>query len=85
MEGKMPNYMSIQNSKTRVIKNELQTTGRVRANDQSVEDVKITNDHAFYKLICEKQAHRDVSVEQFKLLYNEISEKMIKNLLLLRK
>ncbi|MDR2045516.1 MAG: hypothetical protein LBP77_00730 [Rickettsiales bacterium] len=74
----MPNYMSIQNSKTRVIKNELQTTGRVRANDQSVEDVKITNDHAFYKLICEKQAHRDVSVEQFKLLYNEISEKMIK-------
>ncbi|GFQ82684.1 uncharacterized protein TNCT_725041 [Trichonephila clavata] len=74
----MSNYMSIQNSKTRVIKNELQTTGRVRANDQSVEDVKITNDHAFYKLICEKQAHGDVSVEQFNSLYYEISEKMIK-------
>lgn len=78
MEGKMSNYMSIQNSKTRVIKNELQTTGSVRANDQSVEDVKITNDHAFYKLICEKQAHGDVSVEQFNSLYYEISEKMIK-------
>lgn len=74
----MSNYMSIQNSKTRVIKNELQTTGRVRANDQSVEDIKITNDHAFYKLICEKQAHGDVSVEQFNSLYYEISEKMIK-------
>ncbi|WP_353277866.1 hypothetical protein [Wolbachia endosymbiont (group A) of Agelastica alni] len=74
----MSNYMSIQNSKTRVIKNELQTTGSVRANDQSVEDVKITNDHAFYKLICEKQAHGDVSVEQFNSLYYEISEKMIK-------
>lgn len=68
-----------QNSKTRVIKDELQTTGRVRANDdQSVEDVKITNDHAFYKLICEKQAQGDFSVEQFDLLYKEISEEMIK-------
>ncbi len=78
MESKMSDYMSIQNSKTRVIKDELQTTGRVRANDQSVEDVKIINDHAFYKLICEKQAHGDVSVEQFNSLYYEISEKMIK-------
>lgn len=68
-----------QNSKTRVIKDELQTTGRVRANDdQSVEDVKITNDHAFYKLICEKQAHGDFSVKQFDLLYEEISEEMMK-------
>lgn len=79
MEGKMPNYMSIQNSKTRVIKNELQTTGRVKANDdQSVENVKITNDHAFYKLICEKRAHGDVSTEQFNSLYYNISEEMIK-------
>lgn len=75
----MPNYMSIQNSKTRVIKDELQTTGRVKAkDDESVENVKITNDHAFYKLICEKQAHGNVSVKQFDSLYYEISEKMIK-------
>ncbi|WP_410542597.1 hypothetical protein [Wolbachia endosymbiont of Tetranychus urticae] len=72
----MSNYISRQ---TRVIKDELQTTGRVRANDdQSVENVKITNDHAFYKLICEKQAHGDVSTEQFNSLYYDISEKMIR-------
>ncbi|WP_264336894.1 MULTISPECIES: hypothetical protein [unclassified Wolbachia] len=57
----------------------MQTTGRVRTNDdQSVENVKITNDHAFYKLICEKRAHGDVSTEQFNSLYYDISEKMIK-------
>lgn len=79
MEGKMSNYISRQNNKTRVIKDELQTTGRVRANDdQSVKNVKITNDHAFYKLICEKRAHGDVSTEQFNSLYYEISEEMIK-------
>ncbi|MDR2978380.1 MAG: hypothetical protein LBU56_03095 [Rickettsiales bacterium] len=79
MEDKMSNYISKQNSGTRVVRDELQTTGRVKANDdQSVEDVKITNDHAFYKLICEKQAHGDFSVEQFDLLYKKISEEMIK-------
>ncbi|MDR1139862.1 MAG: hypothetical protein LBJ80_02250 [Rickettsiales bacterium] len=75
----MSNYISKQNNGTRVIKDELQTTGRVRVkDDQSVESVKITNDHAFYKLICEKQAHDDFSVKQFDLLYYEISEKMMK-------
>ncbi|WP_333023502.1 hypothetical protein [Wolbachia endosymbiont of Pentidionis agamae] len=60
---------------TRVIQDAINQTGR--SGTESVEDVKITNDHAFYKLICEKVAHRDFSVPQFNLLYNEISEKMI--------
>ncbi len=76
MEGKMSNY--IQNSGTRVIRDELQATGKVRENeDQPVENIKITNDHAFYKLICEKLVQGDFSVEQFNLLHYDISEKMI--------
>ncbi|MBV0899567.1 MAG: hypothetical protein KTV77_02245 [Wolbachia endosymbiont of Fragariocoptes setiger] len=62
---------------TRVIKEELQKTGRIRENNEPIENIKITNDHAFYKLICEKEAHSDLSSEEFNLLYNEISEKMI--------
>ncbi|MDM8335379.1 hypothetical protein [Wolbachia pipientis] len=79
MEDKVSNYISKQNSGARVIRDELRATGRAKASDgQPVEDVKITNDHAFYKLICKKRAHGDFSVGQFYSLYYDISEKMIK-------
>lgn len=61
-----------------VEKEQLSETGQIQRRNESVLAVKITNDHAFYKLICEKASHYDYSVKQFNLLYFNISEAMIK-------
>lgn len=61
-----------------VEKEQLIETGQIQRRNESFLAVKITNDHAFYKLICEKASHYDYSVKQFNLLYFNISEAMIK-------
>ena len=70
--------MLTKQDRLRVIRDELKTTGKTIADVQSIESTKVTNDHAFYKLIYEKMIHGDFSSEQFNLLYREISEKMTK-------
>ncbi|AWK14507.1 hypothetical protein SK355_05805 [Candidatus Fukatsuia symbiotica] len=65
-------------NKSRIIQNLLKKTNGIRVVNDSIAEVKITNDHAFYKLICEKAAHFDYSVKQFNLLYFNIYEEMMK-------